>query len=335
MTADAALAWTGPAWDAWCARLAEGRRPPVLLLHGPPGVGKAQLAARMAAGVLCHAPTGPGVACGRCAGCQQHAAGSHPDALGLRPDPEQPGALAHYPVQACQLEKGRSARFVSVDQARELIDHLTRAPRPGGTRLAVVWPADALNENAANALLKILEEPPENAATILIAHRPALLPATVRSRCQAVAVALPDPHQADAWLTAFVPDGERRALALRLAGGAPLLARELAGEDPQALWRAVAGGAQSVLRGADPVAVASAWQRFAPERVELALYAWLRAQLRPGTGALESVQGSGGRTLLPLIALLDELETLRRAARIALARPLAWEGLLVRLAEAA
>lgn len=326
-----ALPWTDGPWGAWCARLADRRRPPVLLLHGPPGAGKAMLAARMAAGLLCHAPTAPGVACGTCAGCQQHAAGSHPDALVLRPDPEQAGPLAQYPVQSVQLEKGRSTRFVSVDQARDLIEHLTRAPRPGGTRLAVVWPADALNESAANALLKILEEPPENAATILIAHRPAVLPATVRSRCQALAVPLPALAQADAWLAATVSDTATRALALRLAGGAPLLARELAGEAPQALWQAVAGGAESVLGGADPVAVAAAWQRFTPDRVEMALYAWLRARLR----ALESAHGPGGHPLLPLITLLDELETLRRASRIALARPLAWEGLLVRLAEAA
>lgn len=338
---DAALPWHDAPWSAWLRHLAHGRRAQGLLLTGARGVGKVQLAARMAAGLLCHAPVGLGEACGGCEGCRQHRAGSHPDAIVLRPDPDQPGALAHYPVQGVQLESGRGTRTITVDQVRALTEHLTRAPRPGGTRIAILWPADALAEAGANALLKILEEPPENALLMLIAHRPALLPATLRSRCQFLHVPTPAPEQARDWLAGEVPDPARRALAVQLAGDAPLLARELAGEDPAALWEAVAGGIAAVRRGADPVAVAADWQRFAPERVELALYAWLRAQLRAAAGGAagravaSAAVGSMVGALAPATVLLDELETLRRAARVALARPLAWEALLIRTMEAA
>lgn len=338
---DPALPWHDAPWATWTRGLAQGRRAQGLLLTGARGVGKAQLAARMAAGLLCHAPVGPGVACEACEGCRQHRAGSHPDAIVLRPDPDQPGALAHWPVQGVQLESGRGTRTITVDQVRALTEHLTRAPRPGGTRVAILWPAEALAEAGANALLKILEEPPENALLMLIAHRPALLPATVRSRCRFLHVPTPAPEQTQHWLAAEVPDAPRRALAMRLAGDAPLLARELAQEDPAALWDAVAGGVAAVRGGADPVAVAAAWQRFAPERVELALYAWLRAQLRApvqgaSTSAVDSAPvGSMVGALTQATVLLDELETLRRAARVALARPLAWEALLIRTMEAA
>lgn len=331
------MPWHAPVWEAWRRRVQADRRGHALLLTGPRGVGKAALAERMVAGLVCLNAAAAGAACGACTGCRQHGAGSHPDVLVLRPDPDQPGPLAHYPVQAEQREAGRSARFITVGQVRALIDHLTRSAGPAGVRIGVLWPADALAEAGANALLKILEEPPASALLLLLAHRPAMLPATVRSRCQVLRVPLPAPAEARAWLQAVAPgDPARHTLALELAAGAPLLAREYAGEDPSGLWQTVAGGVESVLVGGDPVAVADAWQRLPAERVEQALYAWLRTALRArcaAAGGLQSAPEAVSWTVCT--TLLDELETLRRSARIALSRPLAWEGLLVRVAEAA
>jgi DNA polymerase III subunit delta' len=339
----APLPWQADAWAAWSARLAAGRRGQALLVSGPHGVGKTALVERLAAGLLCLAPPAPGAACGACTACRQHAAGSHPDLIVLRPDPGQDGPLAHYPVQAAQLEPGRSTRVISVEQVRALIEHLTRRARPGGTRLAVLWPADALAEAGANALLKILEEPPENAMLVLIAHRPGLLPATVRSRCQFLRVAVPPAAVADAWLAQEVGEAPRRALALALGGGAPLLAAELAREDPAALWVAVAQGVEAVLAGADPLPVAQRWQGFPAERVERTLYAWLRHQLTAGrtnlamthpAGTVESPPPPRRFSLTRAAVLLEELESLRRLSRVALSQPLAWEALLIRTAQA-
>jgi DNA polymerase-3 subunit delta' len=114
----------------------------------------------------------------------------------------------------------------------------------GALRVTIVHPAEAMNPNAANALLKALEEPPANAVFILVSHEPARLLPTVRSRCVRVVLALPDGKSAAAWLkTEQVQDPERW---LAFAGGAPLLALEYAKGDRAneraRMFDALAGG---------------------------------------------------------------------------------------------
>ena len=92
-------------------------------------------------------------------------------------------------------------------------------------KVALITPADSMNRNAANALLKTLEEPPGNTVMILVAHQPSRLPVTVRSRCQGMVVALPDEVVARAWLIDEQQLDESAAReALRAAGGSPIRA---------------------------------------------------------------------------------------------------------------
>ena len=129
---------------------------------------------------------------------------------------------------------------IKVDQVRELADFLYVRSHRGGLRVALVHPAEDMNENAANALLKGLEEPPAGAMFILVSHRPAQLLPTIRSRCVAVPVPIPPRDAAlNGWLS---PGHQGRGALARLrrrrAAARPGLCGR--GRSPQRLLKAPA-----------------------------------------------------------------------------------------------
>lgn len=197
--------WQAPAWAHLQAMLAADRLPHALLIAGPGGTGEHVFAERVAQALLCAEPAR--APCGACPACRQYGAGTHPDAIRLEP-PEAGKAI---PVDAVRALSGRLA--------------LTGA----GRKVALIDPADAMNANAANSLLKTLEEPPGDCVLLLVSLRPGRLPATVRSRCQRITFGLPEPEIALAWL------GEQgvtdAATWLARAAGAPLAARDLAQQE--------------------------------------------------------------------------------------------------------
>ncbi|MDQ2695734.1 MAG: DNA polymerase III subunit delta', partial [Pseudomonadota bacterium] len=214
MAAEALLPWHQDPWARLWERHRAGRLPHALLCCGPAGLGKRRFAQRFAQALLCQSPDGDGAPCGRCRRCRLFAAGSHPDYLRLEP-----------------AEAGKS---IAVDQVRRLGEFLGLTSHFGGFRPALLAPADSLNRNAANALLKTLEEPPAAGVLLLVTDAPSRLPATVRSRCQRLAFAPPDPAAALAWLAPQV-GGHDPAVLLALAGGSPLTA--LACSDAETLER--------------------------------------------------------------------------------------------------
>lgn len=194
--------------------------PHALLLHGPRGVGKLALAERIAQLMLCEAGAAAPRPCGVCDGCRWFLGGNHPDFRRLEPE-----ALAKVSSDSEEEAPSRGAKpshEIKVDQVRELAGFLNIGSHRGRRRVALVHPAEDMNPSAANALLKGLEEPPADAMFILVAHRPARLLATIRSRCVAVPLPVPEPATALKWLTAAgVKDAGRWLL---YAGGAPLQA---------------------------------------------------------------------------------------------------------------
>jgi DNA polymerase-3 subunit delta' len=128
---------------------------------------------------------------------------------------------------------GKPQTELPVDEVRRLSGFFGMTAGAGGWRVAIIDPADDMNENAANALLKQLEEPPENAMLLLLSHRPGRLLPTIRSRCRRLDLRpLPDAVMARA-LSDLLPDmdgAEREALA-RLAGGSIGAALTLADGD--------------------------------------------------------------------------------------------------------
>lgn len=201
------------------------RMPHALLLHGPAGVGKLDMALEMAKGLLCEAPV-EGRACGACDACNWFEQGNHPDFRRL--EPQENEAASDDEEKAAKPAK-RGGRLITVESVREVTDFLCLTAHRGGWRVALIQPAELMNTAAASALLKTLEEPPPGVVLILVSHQIGRLLPTVVSRCRKVHVGLPDRGQALAWLGRMgVEEGED---LLAEAGGAPLSA--LAFADPE------------------------------------------------------------------------------------------------------
>lgn len=194
----------------------KGRLPHALLLCGREGVGKLALAEALARALLCERPGRAGEACGQCVACAWIEQGNHPDFRRLEPESHAD------PGESEQGGERKPGLQISVAQVRAISDLINISSHRGGAKVVLIHPAETLNINAANALLKNLEEPPPGTYFLLVAHRWHLLLPTIRSRCERVA--LPDPNLETArhWLgQQKLPDPD---LALAQAGGAPLLA---------------------------------------------------------------------------------------------------------------
>jgi len=216
--------WNEVLW-ANLASAAE-RLPHALLIHGPRGIGKRALAEHFAQFLLCEASTAARP-CGRCEACRWFVAGNHPDVRWLEPE-----AIAKLtPIEGDGEGRGaaRSTKpslEIKVEQVRALADFLNIGSHRGRNRIALIHPAEEMNLHAANSLLKSLEEPPAGAIFVLVSHRPARLLPTIRSRCVALPVSLPERAKAEAWLRSNGVADAARWLAF--AGGAPLQAFEYA-----------------------------------------------------------------------------------------------------------
>jgi len=206
--------------------LSRGALNPSLLFAGPPGLGKASLAYRLAAALQCEAPTP--WACGACGPCHKAVRGTHPDIREI--------------TIAVDEKTGRPKKEIVVGQVREAVLAPLALPPYEGKRLVfLVDPAEALNTESQNALLKSLEEPPAYAQFLLVTANPAGLLPTVRSRCQVVT---------------FGPVSTAEMAAAAAAAG-------LSGAEAQEALAAVAGAPGTLLSGA--------WRESARRRKALAI----------------------------------------------------------------
>jgi DNA polymerase-3 subunit delta' len=232
------LPWHGAAWDA--LRALRARDVHAILLYGPAGIGKKGLALDFAQSLLCESTDAQAHACGTCRGCLLALAGNHPDLRIVVPDalaelrgPNAPSDEAEdiaadaEDAAAALLREVREAgkkasREIRIDQVRELADLLGVSTHRGGARAIVLAPAESLNQASANALLKMLEEPPPSTYFVLVSDSLDDVLPTIRSRCVLQRVAAPDEATALQWLREQgVDDPEARLAA---AGGAPLAA---------------------------------------------------------------------------------------------------------------
>lgn len=216
-----AFEWHAKAWRLAHAAIDRGAH--ALLIAGAQGVGKRAFALELAASHLCDKPAAEAAPCRTCESCRWLLAGTHPDFLLVEPvTDEGEGEAPGRPTPAVR------ERPIGIDQVRSLGAMLALTSHRESGKVVVLHPADALNLSAANALLKSLEEPPPRTLFLLVANRPALLPATVRSRCQLVPVRVDDPRAAERWLREQGVEDQQRLLAL--SGGAPLEALAAATE---------------------------------------------------------------------------------------------------------
>ncbi|MFM9917492.1 MAG: DNA polymerase III subunit delta' [Rhizobacter sp.] len=187
----------------------ETQRAHAILIHGPQGVGQFEMALTLAQSWLCDSPPSQGARpCGICASCRLVQSRSHPDLMVLVPEAlrEALGWSTDDAGEEGGSSKGEASgkrkpsKDIRVDEVRRIVTFAqTTAARAHG-KVVVVFPAERMNGVSANALLKTLEEPPGNLRFALAgASADALLP-TIRSRCQAVRLGLPDTAVAAAWL---------------------------------------------------------------------------------------------------------------------------------------
>jgi DNA polymerase III delta' subunit len=190
-----------------------GHAPHAVLLVGPGSVGKTTLAMDIAAGLLCTAADPAARPCRECRGCRQVASGNHPDLHRL--SPEGPGGQVRIGAQ----------KDPDPGTVRHLIGAVALLPVEGGARVAIVEQAHRLNDDAQNALLKLLEEPPSGVTLILCADDEECLLPTVRSRCVRLRLGAVPIRQIESWLCdQGLVDAPEAARLARLAAGRPGLA---------------------------------------------------------------------------------------------------------------
>ena len=189
-----------PAALAAVARMVRGRPPHAILIVGPPSVGKTTLAEDLAAGLLCRSEDPAARPCRSCRSCRMLAGGNHPDLHRLGPEGAAGQVVIGDPTDP------RAARGV-----RDLVRELALLPVEGGPRVAIVEGASRMNEDAQNALLKTLEEPPPEVVLVLCADEEETLLPTVRSRCARIRLGPTGPREIEALLgelaLADPPDG--------------------------------------------------------------------------------------------------------------------------------
>lgn len=290
--------WLQNHWQRLGEALASERMPHAVMLAGPAGIGKSNFATKLAERVLCQAEPGQ-QPCGHCRSCQLFVSGHHPDLL------------------AVQREEG--SKLLKVDQIRALGDFLANKSHvEGGYKVVVLNPAEAMNVNAANALLKNLEEPAGKSLLILVSHQASAVMATIRSRCQLVSMAKPDQEQALQWLAASLDSAERAQELLALAGGAPLSALSLLSgntlEELQELLQDLSG----LLQGQQqPLAVAATWSRREMATVLDCLMQWVPVwaaslagrQVLPVGDVLHCLRAEH---LAGLLSFYDQVKTLKQ-----------------------
>ena len=307
--------WLDPLAEQLRRARAAGRFPPALLIHDERGAGGAALAYLAVQLALCRTPQAP---CGQCRDCRLLAVGQHPDFMRVSPE---------------------ESRQIRVEQIRELCEQLALTAHGGHASVALIDPADAMNANAANALLKTLEEPRTGVSLILVSQLPSRLPATVVSRCQRLRVSTPSRAVSIAWLEQRGGKGPWEAV-LDVLGEAPFEALAADVHEVARLKRDTEGAVIDLLAGRVEVGrLAEAWGRAEAFELRLAcLETWLTSRIegqlrRPyqprelRNGAHLSQAGSD-LNMARLLRVLDGLYELRRLRLSSINRPLALEQLL-------
>jgi DNA polymerase-3 subunit delta' len=206
------------------------RWPHAILFHGPEGIGKTLFAERFAQSLLCQAPAADRQACGACEACGWFNQYSHPDYRRVRPEALEEALAADAEEGDDGKKSGKATKTpskeIKIDQVRALADFMSVSTHRQGMRVVLLYPAEALNTAAANALLKTLEEPPPSTMFLLVSNSLERLLPTILSRCRKFALPLPAPQEALAWLQQQgVADPD---IWLAEQGGAPLAAQQMA-----------------------------------------------------------------------------------------------------------
>jgi len=235
--------WQSASWQRFTQQYQQQRVPHAVILTGVSGLGQSALAEQMAMLVLCEVQdaTAP---CGQCHSCQLFLVGNHPDHTLISPE-----------------ETGNQ---IKIEQIRELKHKQILTANVSQWKTAILTPAESMNINASNSLLKLLEEPQQNTFLILITAETAHLPITILSRCQKVPLTLPSSGTAIAWIQ---DQGNFEKIeitrALTMAKSAPLAALSLLSDGSLDYLEQVSRDFTTLLQHkANPVQLAQQWQEY-------------------------------------------------------------------------
>lgn len=240
--------WQQPYWQSFLQQFEQERLPHAVLLSGQKGVGKWHYAQTMADFLLCTSPQS-GLACGDCRSCSLNRSSTHPDKSIVIPE-----------------DKGKQ---IKVDQIRQLSGYIAATAQQGGRKVIILGPVERLNINAANALLKNLEEPTNDTFFILFTHVASGVMATIRSRCQLFAMPAPHKSVCRSWLKEL-GFSDNIGAALDISAGSPLMAKTLLDNDElmehfQAFLDSLIMGDQSDNRQSVPdLSATKAWLEMDP-----------------------------------------------------------------------
>ena len=278
------LPWLTQHQQDFATAIAADRCPHALLIYGSYGTGRRQLARCLAEQVL---------------GTPLDQNSQHPDFREIVPPADMPDADSK--------SSPKPKKSISVDQIRDLGRFMQLTSHQRGYKVAVVFPADKLTNNAANSFLKTLEEPPSRTLIILVCEAITSLPATVASRCQHIRVVAPTQEIGVQWLMQHNPDINWAGL-LEFCGYAPLFARELEQGGFMDIARQYAKDLNALQRcQADPVAVARKWAKTDTALCLRWLYAQAAKVMRQ-----QADGGNANQSTETCYQYLRELNTLKR-----------------------
>lgn len=283
------LPWQTGQFDQMKELVATARLGHAWLLTGVQGIGKLGFARYLTHYLFCQQAEA-GIPCGTCTSCHLLQVGTHPDFRLLQPE----------------------KKLITIDQIRDSIEFAHNTSQRGTYKILCFSPAEAMNNNAANALLKLLEEPPKDTILFLISHQPGLLLPTMRSRCQQMRMQLPDLSTATAWLEAQGYTGNAAQL-LHKAAGAPLQALALTESGVFAEQETIMSCLQDVLSGtSSPVKAAKKCEKMSIE----ATIDYLMQCLSDMLGSLQTGNELAENEVAALLQLLPQGRDLPQRLRI-------------------
>ena len=294
------FSWLDASFKQLSHRITANKLHHALLIQGSSGLGKASFTMQLGQLLLCKARQGDKV-CGQCQSCLLNAANTHPD-----------------------LHVVESDKQIGVDQIREAIKKLGSSAHMSGAKVLIIYHAHTMTESSANALLKTLEEPTANTFLLLTTDKPERILATIKSRCEKLALPLPDLDTTLAWVkTQYAAEIDINFVKLFSARPLALLA-ELQ-EEQKFTYDIFSQGLQALLQGqTNSMQLAMDWQDSADKVLKWTQY-WARQQCteqmtesvwqlsEQAIKVTQQLRNPGVNKTLVLTALLNKLALVKAA----------------------
>ena len=257
--------WLEDAWQQYLQYLVDGRLTHAILVSGPSAIGKQEFCRAYIQRMNCTNPGPQGYPCGSCENCHLIRAGTHPDVRLINME---------------DVEGADRSEQIKVDDIREINRFMALSRQQGQFKVVCINRAHRMNINAANALLKTLEEPPPGSVLFLVSQRIEGLPATIRSRCQIWRFGVPSPALALSWLQEKAAGPAWQDL-LGACGGRPLLAWESHDSGLGKIRTAFYEQLHALMAGRETVTgISSRLRNEDPERIAEWLQAWCADLIR-------------------------------------------------------